>query len=146
MEELINTYKPIYIAQEDFMFSKNRANSATVSAGWRAIIHYIAAKYKLPVEVLGVSAWKKFVCGRTTPTSEQKKKWAKKAKKMMVKESIEQEYGITIPSHILNEATGRVVQFKDDIIESIAMGIYFCTEFVNCEDFDFTVFSERKEN
>lgn len=125
VERLIDTYLVDCIGVEDYFFSKRFATGSSVNAAFRAVIHLLARRRALPYHILGISAWKKFITGRTTPTPAQKKQWGKeRAKKLYVQEALWLKYQIRLPNHSISAKTGKPIGFKLDVVDVIGQAIY----------------------
>jgi hypothetical protein len=95
--------------------------------------------------VLNISSWKNFVSGRRTPTKEQKKLWgAEKAKKNFIQQALWERYDIRFPNHSCSTSTrpgsrGKPIKFRSDVVDAVAMAIYYAGMFKHIHDFECTV-------
>lgn len=135
IKELIDSFKPDVISVEDYFFSSRFATGASVNTALRTTIHITARDLGLPYEVLSISSWKNFICGRTTPTKEQKKKYGKDAKKKMIVEALKDRHSITLPEFSISKKTGKPVKFKSDISDAIAQGMFAAFSLYNIHKF-----------
>jgi len=140
------------IGVEDYFFSSRFKQGANVNPAYRTAIHIWARENGKHYEVLNISAWKVFVCGRTTPSREQKTKWgATSAKKAMVVEGLKERFGISFPEFCISKKTNRKIRFRYDIADAVAQGIYMVFLRFNIKDiiypceFISSVFDDEKE-
>lgn len=139
VERLVKAYFIDCIGVEDYFFSKRFASGSSVNAAFRAVIHLLARRHGIPYHVLGISAWKKFITGRVTPTPVQKKQWGKeRAKKLYVQESLWLRYHIRLPNHSLSDKTGKPVKFKLDVVDVIGQAIYMAKIILGVYRIEFT--------
>jgi Holliday junction resolvasome RuvABC endonuclease subunit len=130
LTDLINKYDIKEVTVEAYFFSGRFANGCNLNAGYRAVIHLMARQLGLPYTILNISSWKIYINGRTTATKEQKVKWGKEpAKKLMTQESLWKKWGIKFPNHSLSPDTGKPIKPRSDIVDAVAMAIYFATQF-----------------
>ena len=129
-----------YITVEDYFFSRKTCTGSNLNPAFRTAIHILARQMKLEYMVLNISSWKNFVSGRRTPTKEQKKKWgAEKAKKNYIQQALWERYDIRFPNHSISEKTGKPVKFRSDVVDAVAMAIYYAGMFHHIRDFVCTV-------
>jgi Holliday junction resolvasome RuvABC endonuclease subunit len=140
IEDLIKKYDIKEIAIEDYFFSGKFAQGTNLNGAYRAIIHMKSRELGLPYTILNISLWKKFINGRTTPTKEQKLQWGKDpAKKLMTQESLWKRWGIRFPNHCISNNTGKPIMFRFDIVDAVAMGIFFLCIHKNIQNWTYTV-------
>ena len=125
VKEKIKTENIMMVIREDYFFSGRFRSGSGVNVSYRTAIDMATRKLKLPYHVVSPSIWKKFICGRSTPTKEQKKKYGKNAKKYMINEALWLRYKIKFPNYTHSQKNGRNIKFKHDIVDAVAMGIYF---------------------
>lgn len=125
VEEKIKAENIVMVIREDYFFSGRFRNGSDVNVSYRTAIDMATRKLKLPYHVVSPSIWKKFICGRSTPTKEQKKKYGKNAKKYMINEALWLRYKIKFPNYTHSQKNGRNIMFRHDIVDAVAMGIYF---------------------
>lgn len=129
---LIEAHSIEKIAVEDYFFSSRFATGSNVNVAFRTAIYILCRQLNIHYEILSVSGWKKFVCGRSTPTKEQKKKWGNSsAKKLMVQESLYIKYGFKFPNHSLSKKTNKPIRFRYDIVDAVGQAIYYCKLILN---------------
>jgi len=127
LRAIINRHSVQHIAMEDFFFSKRFANGSKVNVELRTAIAMLAREMGLLYTILGISEWKKFISGRSTPTKEQKKKWGHaRAKKLAIQEALWLRYNIRFPNHSRSKKTNKPIAFRLDIVDVVAQAIYFC--------------------
>lgn len=132
------------IGVEDYFFSSRFKQGANVNPAYRTAIHMWAREKNKHYEVLNISAWKVFVCGRTTPSKEQKTKWgAVPAKKIMVVEGLKERFNIYFPEYCISKKTKRKIRFRYDIADAVAQGLYMAFLRFNCKDFSSSVVVEN---
>lgn len=124
VKDLIEIYKPSVISLEDYFFSSKFAMGAGVNTAFRTVIHVLARDLSMHYEVLNVSSWKIHVCGRSTPTKEQKKKYGKDAKKSMIIEALRDRHGIKLPEFSISKKTNKKIKFRSDISDAIAQSMF----------------------
>ena len=104
------------------------------------MIQMIAREHKLHYEVLNISLWKKFINGRTTATKLQKSQWGKEpAKKLMTQESLWKRWQIRFPNHSLSKKTGKPIKFRYDIVDAVAMAIFYVTIYEHVQQIQYDV-------
>lgn len=127
LREICKRHSAQHIAMEDFFFSKRFANGSKVNVELRTAIAMLARELGLNYTILGISEWKKFISGRSTPTKEQKKKWGPaRAKKLAIQEALWTRYQIRFPNHSRSKKTNKPIAFRLDIVDVVAQTIYFC--------------------
>lgn len=128
----IKEWNIVEVAREVYFFSRSYATGSKKNVHYRAAIDRAARKSNLHYEILNISSWKVFICGRTTPTKEQLKQYGKReAKKYMIQESLWETYGIKFPNYTMNGK--RKIKFRNDIIDAVAMAIYYACKIKNCK-------------
>lgn len=126
VQKLILDNKVDHVAVEDYFFSSRTAQGADVNPAYRTAIHIVCRQSRIEYSILNISAWKKHVSGRTTPTPLQKGKWGREpAKKLMIQEALWQNYGFRFPNHSVSPKTGKPIKFRSDIVDAVAMAVYF---------------------
>lgn len=126
LKRLISKYGVNHIAVETFFFSKRFATGSTLNAELRTAIYILARQLGLPYTILGISEWKKFIAGRSTPTKEQVKQWGReRAKKLFIQQALWERFGIRFPNHSISAKTGKPISFKLDVVDAVAQGVYF---------------------
>jgi Holliday junction resolvasome RuvABC endonuclease subunit len=140
IQNLISQFEPDVIAHEDYFFSKFASQGANKNCAYRAMIQMIAREHGLHYEVLNISLWKKFVNGRTTPTKLQKSVWGKEpAKKLMTQESLWKQWNIRFPNHSISKKTGKPIKFRYDIVDAVAMAIFYVTIFCRVQQIQYDI-------
>ena len=140
IKKLINKHNITEVAVEDYFFSGKFAQGVNLNSAYRAIIHMTCRKMNVPYTVINISLWKKFINGRTTPTKIQKQQWGKEAaKKLMTQESLWKRWNIRFPNYCLSSKTNKPIMFRFDIVDAIAMGIFFLCIHKNIQDWKYTV-------
>lgn len=140
VEELINDNNIDQVAVEDYFFSRRSPQGANLNCSYRAMIHMKCRELKLHYEILNISLWKKFINGRSTPTKDQKVKWGKEpAKKLMTQESLWNRWGIRFPNHSKSLKTGKPVKFRYDIVDAVAMAIFYASIYLNVKNIAYSV-------
>lgn len=128
----IDKYKPEEIIRESYFFSGRFRNGSNVNVSYRTVIDMVARDLKMKYHTISPSIWKKFICGRSTPTKEQKLKYGKlNAKKSMVQESLWLKYKIKFPNFSLSQKNKRNIKFRHDTVDAVAMAIYFSKIILN---------------
>jgi Holliday junction resolvasome RuvABC endonuclease subunit len=127
VQTMIADHNVSAIAVEDYFFNNKFRSGCNVNGAFRTAIHILARQNELPYSILGISAWKTYITGRSTPTKPQKIKWgAALAKKLHVQQALWEHFGIRFPNHSLSPKTGKPVAFRNDIIDAVAQAIYYC--------------------
>lgn len=130
--EIIDLHKVEDVGIEAFFFSKKRCNGCDVNSAYRTALHILCRQKSLPYTILGITEWKKFVSGdRCTPTPKQKKLWGKAAKKLFIQDALWKRFGFRFPNHSLSKKTNKPIKFRTDIVDVVAMAIYFCLKIKN---------------
>lgn len=137
---LIEQHNVDHVGVEDYFFSGRFAQGSTTNAAYRTAIHILCRQKGIEYTILNISAWKKFVSGRTTPTPLQKKKWGKDpAKKLMMQEALWKNYGFRFPNHSLSKKTGKPIMFRYDIVDAVSQAVYFARLFLDVQRVKLTV-------
>lgn len=140
---LVEHYSIKEVAIEDFFFAKKYATGSTVNCFYRAAVYAKLRELGLVYHIIGISAWKSFIAGRSNPTKEQKKMWgAVPAKKLFIKEAFERKYKIKFPEKIMSNTTNRPINFRSDIIDSNGQAIYFLKIIKEVIKIDFSEWDE----
>jgi len=139
LQELIDDNDIHEIAHEDYFFSKFASQGANLNCAYRAMIQLVAAKNNIPYTVLNITLWKKYINGSSRPTKLQKSMWGKEpAKKLMTQESLWKRWGIKFPNHSISETTGKPIKFKYDVVDAVAMGIFYLAIYKHILNFTIT--------
>ena len=113
------------IVVEDYFFSRKFRNGCNVNPAYRSAIYIIVRLMGLQYTIINPIDWKKFIVGRVKPTKEEIKLYGKeKAKKIIVRNALKSKYSITFPDIIQNE-NGKDIALKYDIVDAVAIGIYY---------------------
>lgn len=140
IEKLINDNNIKDIALEDYFFSRRTPQGANLNCAYRAMIHMKSRELKLNYTILNISLWKKFIAGRSTSTKEQKAKWGKEAsKKLMIQESLWKKWNIRFPNHSISKNTGKPIKFKYDIVDAVAMAIFYASIYLHVKTIEYSV-------
>lgn len=135
VNDLITKWKIETVCLESYFFSRNAKQGANKNLFLRASIIMLCRELQCPIhyEFISVFDWKKFICGRSTPSPEVKKKYKTTANKMMTIISLWDKFKLQFPNrfprnHYSNaqQTKGKPLLFKTDMSDSIAIGIYFC--------------------
>jgi Holliday junction resolvasome RuvABC endonuclease subunit len=125
---------------EAYFFSKKFANGSCTNASYRAATHIVLRQNDVPYTILNITAWKNFIAGRSTPTADQKKKWGKDpAKKLCIQQALYDTFGFRFPNHSLSKKTGKPILFRYDIVDAVAMMVYFLKAFLRVRDVTMSV-------
>ena len=155
--DLMNKFKKIItdkdikkIAIEDYYFSRKCASGSNVNVAFRTAIHILARSMNLEYKVIGISNWKKHIAGRSIPTAAQKKKWKNAANKYFIQQAVFDKWGIKFPNHLIN-GNGKCVLFKSDIVDAVAICIFYAETELNVKKITSTVniaenINEKKYN
>lgn len=124
------------ISVEDYFFGSRFASGSNINPAYRAAIHMWAREKGLHYEILNISNWKVFSAGRSTPTKEQKLRWGKEpAKKLMIMQALWERFSMRFPNHSISENTGKPIQFRFDVVDAVAQGMYAAYLRYNCKTF-----------
>ena len=144
VKQKIQEYNIISVAREDYFFSRSFATGSKKNVHYRAAIDRAARKANLHYEIINISLWKRFICGRTTPTKEQIVWYSKRdAKKHMVQESLWDNYQIKFPNFNISQKGKRKIKFRHDIVDAVAMAIYYACIIKKCKDVKCSVVCEK---
>lgn len=128
------------ISCEDYFFGSRFASGANVNPTYRAAIYMWARRNSMHYEILNISNWKVFAAGRSTPTKEQKLKWGKDpAKKLMIQQALWERWKIRFPNHSISEHTKKPIQFRYDVVDAVAQGMYAAYLRYKCKTFSCSV-------
>lgn len=123
--ELVNNLKINEIVVENYFFSSKARQGAMINVYFRTMIYYLCEELGIKYQIINVSDWKRHICGFVRPTNDFIKKHGKKnVNKLMVKVSLEDKYNIKFPQKIVNEQTGKMINFRYDMIDAVAICIY----------------------
>jgi Holliday junction resolvasome RuvABC endonuclease subunit len=137
---LIQCHNIDYVALEDFFFSSRTPQGSDVNAAYRTAIHILCRQNDIEYTILNISAWKKLVAGRSTSTKEQKRIWGKEpSKKLMIQEALWKNYGFRFPNHSISEKTGKPIKFRYDIVDAVAMAVYFARQYLDIQRVELSV-------
>lgn len=140
VEKLIKDNDIDEVAVEDYFFSRKSPQGANLNCSYRAMIHMKCRELGKHYEVLNISLWKKFICGRSTSTKEQKAKWGKEpSKKLMTQESLWKKWKIRFPNHSISLKTGKPIKFRYDIVDAVAMAIFHASIYLNANNIKYSV-------
>jgi len=125
---------------ETYFFSKKTANGSCTNASYRAAIHITLRQNDVPYTILNISSWKNYIAGRSTPSKEQKKQWGKDpAKKLYIQQALYDNFGFKFPNHSLSKKTGKPILFRYDIVDAVAMMVYFLCTFLRVREVTMSV-------
>jgi len=140
IENLITDNDIKDVAVEDYFFSRRTPQGANLNCAFRAMIHLKCAQLGIKYQILNISLWKKFIAGRTTSTKEQKAKWGKEpSKKLMIQEALFKKWNIRFPNHSLSQKTGKPIKFKYDIVDAVAMSIFYASIYLHTNTIEYSV-------
>jgi len=140
IKEIIEKHGVDYVTVEDFFFSSRTPQGSDVNSAYRTAIHILCRKRGLEYTILNISAWKKLVAGRSTPTKEQKKMWGKEAaKKLMIQDALWKNYGFKFPNHSLSKKTGKPIKFRYDIVDAVGLAVYFARQYLDIQRVELSV-------
>lgn len=140
IEKLIKDNNIKGVAIEDYFFSRRSPQGANLNCAFRAMIHMKCSELKIPYQILNISLWKKYINGRSTSTKEQKAKWGKEAsKKLMTQESLFNKWNIKFPNHSLSLKTGKPIKFRYDIVDAVAMAIFYASIYFHVNKIAYSV-------
>lgn len=129
-----------HVAIEDYFFSRNSPQGATLNCAYRAVIHMKCRELGIDYDILNISLWKNFINHRVRPTKLEKTKWGKEAsKKLMTQESLWKRWNIKFPNHSLSLKTGKPVKFRYDIVDAVAMAIFHASIYFNANSVKYSV-------
>ena len=75
-----------------------------------------------------------------TPSKEQKKQWGKDpAKKLYIQQALYDNFGFKFPNHSLSKKTGKPILFRYDIVDAVAMMVYFLCTFLRVREVTMSV-------
>jgi Holliday junction resolvasome RuvABC endonuclease subunit len=132
---LIEKHSIDHVAIEDYFFSGRFAQGSTTNAAYRTAIHILCRQRGIEYSILNISAWKKFISGRTTPTPLQKKMWGNgPAKKLMIQEVLWKKYKFRFPNHSLSKKTNKPIAFRTDIVDAVAQAVYFARLYLDIQE------------
>lgn len=125
ISELAARVRPTEVAVEDYFFSGRKCQGAAVNTAYRAAAQMWARERALHYEVIGITAWKVFAAGRSTPTREQKARWgAEAAKKLMCVQALWERFRVRFPNHSISDKTGKPIEFRFDCVDAVAQAMY----------------------
>lgn len=130
IKNLINKYDVNEICLEDYFFSRRACQGANKNLYYRGAIMIKCREMNLVYKIINIYNWKKFINGKSTVSKEMKRKYKSIANKMCTVISLYDTYDIKFPNQFIQSGSDkkRLVNFKMDIVDSIAIGIYFMKE------------------
>lgn len=131
MSKKIKEYNIEGIVREAYFFSSRFRNGVNKNLFYRGAIDIKARENKLHYDVVGPSEWKRHLCGRSTPTKEQKRKYKKDDKKCMILESLYHRYKIRFSNYSVSQKNGRIIKFRYDISDAVGIAIFFIEKLKN---------------
>lgn len=135
VRSLVRVTKPDHIAIEGYFFSKKFATGTDVNSEIRGVMKMALADCGVDYEVINPSDWKRALCGRTTSTRQEKKKYGKeKSKKLMTVHALV-NLGLKCPKRIINPHTNRKSNFKFDVSDALGILLFYLSK--NNLDFEF---------
>jgi len=141
VDNIIKTNDIHQVALEDYFFSRKSPQGANINCAYRAMIHMKCRELGIHYEILNISLWKKFIICRSTATPDQKIKWGKEAaKKLMTQESLYKKWSIRFPNHSISLLTSKPIKFRYDIVDAVAMAIFYGSIYLRVNKIQYSVF------
>lgn len=130
ISNLISKYEIDEVCLEDYFFSRKARQGANKNVYLRASIMMLcrSAEQKLHYDIINIYNWKKYINGQSRVPKEIKKKYKANANKMVTLISLYDNHDLKFPNMFMNSNTNRLVNFKMDIVDSIAIGMYHIYE------------------
>lgn len=126
IQHLLYLHSVDQVCIEDYFFSRKFRSGSNVNAAFRTAIHIVCVQNNVPYYIVNISSWKTFIAGRQSPTKPQKSKWGKElAKKLFIQEALWKKYKIKFPNHSISHKTKKPIDFRLDIVDAVAIGIYY---------------------
>lgn len=125
LKEMISIWKPDMVLIEGYYFSRRFATGTSVNSEFRGCLKMAIRQLGKPYKVIGPSEWKKKLMGRSSPSKSEKKKYGKTKAKKVITYNYLCEIGFSFPEKVVNERTGREVNFKYDITDAIGIMIAY---------------------
>lgn len=125
IHELIKKNNITDIVIENYFFSYKARQGAMINVYLRTMVYFLCEELGINYEIINVSDWKRYICGTIKPTVDFIKKYGKKnSNKLMVKVSLEDKYNIKFPDKMKSLKTNKMINFRFDIIDAVAICIY----------------------
>jgi hypothetical protein len=125
VKEIIKRYNINYVAIEDFYFSSKSVQGSKLNISIRTAIYIAVRECGLEYSILDIQMWKKHIAGRSIPTKKQIEKWGNLSNKIYIQDALWNKYRIKFPNHSLSKKTGKPILFRYDIVDAVAMAIYY---------------------
>jgi len=132
IKQKIIVYNVKNIGIEDYFYSAKFKNGCNVNGAFRTAIHILARTMKIDYKILSISMWKKHIAGRSTPSKIEKEIWKKNANKYFIQQALYKKWNIKFPNHSIRG--GKIIALKSDVVDSVAMSIYFMKNHYNIEN------------
>ena len=139
IKQKIILYNVKNIGIEDYFYSAKFKNGCNVNGAFRTAIHILARTMKIDYKILSISMWKKHIAGRSTPSKIEKEIWKKNANKYFIQQALYKKWNIKFPNHSIRDPGGKIIALKSDVVDSVAMSIYFMKNHYNIENITSTV-------
>jgi Holliday junction resolvasome RuvABC endonuclease subunit len=139
IKQKIILYNIKNIGIEDYFYSSKFKNGCNVNGAFRTAIHILARTMKIKYVILSISLWKKHIAGRSIPTKAEKEIWKKNANKYFIQHALYKKWNIKFPNHSIRNPGGKIIAPKSDIVDSVAMSIYFMQTHYNIKNIISTV-------
>ena len=134
IKQKIILYNVKNIGIEDYFYSAKFKNGCNVNGAFRTAIHILARTMKIDYKILSISMWKKHIAGRSTPSKIEKEIWKKNANKYFIQQALYKKWNIKFPNHSIRDPGGKIIALKSDVVDSVAMSIYFMKNHYNIEN------------
>lgn len=139
IQHLIHLHSVDQVCIEDYFFSNKFRSGSNVNAAFRTAIHILCVQNEIPYHIVNISSWKTFIAGKQSPTKSQKVKWGKDlAKKLFIQEALWKKYQIRFPNYSISHKTKKPIDFRLDIVDAVAIGIYYTVSILKLKKVTFT--------
>lgn len=146
VEKIILSNQVSLVGVEDYFFSSKSSQGANLNCAYRAMIHLKCRQLKIHYDIINISLWKNFINGRIRPTKDQVAKWGKEpSKKLMTQESLCIKWNIAFPNHSISNLTGKPIKFRYDIVDAVAMAIYYARIYLNIVNIKYSMVTNNIE-
>lgn len=156
--DLIDKWNIDEVCLEDYFFSRKARQGANKNVYFRGSIITLLRDTtlmknikdeKMHYGIVNIYNWKKYMNGKSTVSKELKKKYKANANKMVTVISLWEKHNIKFPNSFLSEkGKNKMVNMKMDVVDSIAIGLYYIFDKYNTEVpvFDCTDYYKKYNN
>jgi len=126
IKKLIIKHEPDEVTIEDYFFGKTTRNGSNMNPAYRTVIYMLCRRMDIPYYIINPIKWKKHISGKCKPSTGHKKLYgSEKSKKVFIQEALWINYKFRFPNWCKSLKTGKPIMFRYDIIDSVAMSVFW---------------------